>query len=664
MKDFPPVDTHTSTESIAWVNATTAMIATFLVALALLLPPTVQGDGAYYFAMTLGLLNNASPALDPVTLASVTDMIGHTPGGLSAAAKDGTIYPIHFFFFPLIVAPFYATIEALGMHPLRAFQLTNAAVLALTLWLVSKTPTLPVIAKVFIGFSILTSTGLTYLQWPHPEILSTCLILGSVIFFLIGRFPASALLCGLASLQNPSLALFLPILAFEQLRAMAWSPSVPLKAQTDALKALLPTIACGSIAIVPYLWNLWIFGSLSPIAESFVDFSLIGWDRLLSIFLDLNNGMIVGLPLLIIAFPACALIRIRSMIRNKSVVLQREDWLLLAAIMVLLPALAQINWSSGHSVFARYATWASVFPIVWCAMTLARAEFRTAPRVIWPAFALQLLLTALVAGPAIARHPFYLDFMPWVKPLWAAFPHAYNPVPEIFAERMMRAEVAVSLPMALTNERGVTLRILRREGDTLATTSGNVCGSGGHLVPLDARWSSQPRSHSAEGALEYITGRMLCSHRLPVRLNAGLGRAPGLRLKQGWAKPEQGGTWTTGNHATATLRLHSTRADRPIRLTVKGTAFLAGDLQQQRFELYINGAREGEWLANSSNQAFEQSFVVSADAGQTTLDLRFVLPDAVSPSRLGVSADARRLALWLTEIRAEESTDGVAEIPM
>lgn len=660
MKNLPPADIHPSTGPIAWVNATTATVVIFLIALALLLPPIVHGDVAYYLAMTLGLLRNASPALDPSTFASVTDMIGVAPEVLSATARDGTIYPIHFFFYPLIVVPFYATLEALGTDPFRAFQLTNAAVLALTLWLVSKTPTLAVIAKVFIGFSVLASTGLIYLQWPHPEVLSTCLILGSVMFFLIGRFPLSAALCGLASLQNPSLALFLPMIAFEQLRTMAWSPRAPLRAQIDALKALMPTVACGSVAIVPYLWNLWIFDSLSPIAASFVDVSLIGWDRLSSIFLDLNQGMVIGLPLLIIAFPSCVLIRAMSMIRGRLVVFQREDWLLLAAIVVLLPALGQMNWNSGHSVFARYATWASIFPIVWCAMTLARVEFRAGARVLAPAFALQLLLTAFVAGPAVARHPSSVDFMPWVQPLWETFPHAYNPIPEIFAERVMRAEVPASLPIALTDERGVTLRILRREGDTWAKTSGAVCGSGGHLVPLDARWSSQPRSHSAEGSLEYITGRMLCSHSLPVSLNAGIGRAPGLQLTQGWSKPEQGGTWTSDNQATAALSLHSTRADRPIRLTVEGAAFVASDLHQQRIELYINGERAGEWLANS-NQEFEQSFVIAADPGQTALDLRFVLPDAVSPAQLGVSADTRRLALWLTDVRAEESTGHVAE---
>lgn len=664
MSDALSANIDSSRSLVSPVEATTASVVILLLALAMLLPPTVQGDGPYYLAMTLGLLSNASPALDAVTIASVTDRLGYAPEGLSATARDGTIYPIHFFFYPLIVAPFYAALEALNTDPLRAFQLTNATVLSLTLWRLSKATALTVISRVFIGFSVLTSTGLIYLQWPHPEIISTCLILGSVICFLIGRFPASAALCGLASLQNPSLALFLPMIALEQFRLMAWSPRASLRAQIDTLRGLLPTVACGSVALVPYLWNAWMFGALSPIATSYVDVSLIGWERLSSILFDLNQGMIVGVPLLIIALPACVLIRVRSMIRGRSASFQREDWLLLAALIVLLPALGQTNWNGGHSVFARYATWASVFPIAWCAMTLARVEFRIVARVLAPSFALQLLLTTSVAGPAVARHPFYLDFMPWVQPLWATFPHAYNPAPEIFAERMMRKEAPPSLPIVLFDERGVALRILRRDGDTWAETSGAICGSGGNLVPLDARWSSQPRSHPTERSLEYITGRMLCSHRLPVSLATGVGRSPGLLFTQGWAKPEQGGTWTTGSHVKAQLRLHSTRADRKIRLTVKGTAFVEADLKHQRIELYVNDVRAGEWLANSSYQEFEQSFDVPAVAGQTALDLRFVLPDAVSPARLGVSADTRRLAMRLTEVRAEESTDDVASKPM
>lgn len=640
-------------DSAAWLAAATLTTQVFLLALALLLPPIMHGDGPYYLAMTLGLLRHASPALHPDIIASVTDAIGYAPENLAATSNDGVAYPIHFLFYSLVVAPLYALLEALGTNPLRAFQLTNAFALATILFALSRTSTIPAIARAFMGFAVLFSTGLTYLQWPHPEVLSTCLILGAVVCFLTGRFPASAALCALASLQNPSLALFLPLVALEQLRSGHWYLLAPFGSQIKALRELIPTIGCGSLALAPYAWNIWVFGTWSPIASSYVDVSLITWSRLSSIFLDLNQGMLVGLPLLALALPACLLIRAGSMTRQHAREFRREDWLLLAGILVLLPALGQMNWNGGHSVFARYATWASVFPIAWCAMSLSRVRVSVGSAVITPSFALQLAMTVFVAGPSVANHPYYLDFMPWVRPLWEAFPHAYNPTPEIFAERMMRAEGAPRLPVALTDDRGVTLRVLRRQGESWPETSRAVCGRDGRLVTLDGRWSSRPRRHEAEGQLEYVTGRMLCAHSLPIHVDAGSGRNAGLFLSTGWGKPEIGGTWTTDHEATAALRIHGTSSGQRIRLTIRGAAFLAGNLREQRIMLYVNGIRAGEWQANASTREFARSFDVVATSEQTALDLKFVLPDATSPARLGVSADVRRLGLWLANVSVE-----------
>lgn len=118
------------------------------------------------------------------------------------------------------------------------------------------------------------------------------------------------------------------------------------------------------------------------------------------------------------------------------------------------------------------------------------------------------------------------------------------------------------------------------------------------------------------------------------------------RSLDGWSVAEPAGTWTDGRRAGLTL--HLAPGETPRRLLIDLEPFLAPPrgLVAQPLVVTLNGQRLGEWAVQGA-----QTLRLDLPAGAgPVLKLRFELPKAQSPRVLGVSPDARALALrvrWL-----------------
>lgn len=632
---------------LEWVAVVST--ALMLLLLAMTLDPIWKGDGPYYFGMLKGLAENASPALTEDVRAFVKDQIKFDPVPLTVVSDAGDRYGIHFFFFSLLNVPMFNILQAAGADALRTFQLTNALFLSAALcYVLLLSKQLPAV-RWLLAIAFVFSTGSIYLQWTHPELLTASAVLVSCLAFVEKRYLLATSLAVIGSFQNPSVALLIPIyFVFQAIVDQA--PTGVLAGIRANAMAIVRVAFVSLFALVPYAWSFWQFGSMSPIADSvYIDYSLIGWPRLVSYLFDLNQGLIVGLPLLIWLVPMAVLCSISALHRNNRY-LDRSDALLIGFLFVCFPTLAQSNWNGGHSVFLRYASWGGMTLLVWAAV-------RAAPLAAFsfiPALVLQTLAMLVYGGIDVLRLQDQRSLKPWVPRIWEMAPHWYDPEPDIFFERVIGRDGGAFTPVVLRGSGGEILRAISRS-KSLAEAERAHCGAGGSVVAVDDRPSSAIRFVDAGRSYGYVTGRFDCLWPVPVvySLAEESSRAP--KKLAGWARAESTGAWSKADKASLLLRLKL--SDEPTVVRLIGHAYVNEQHLQQRIRVSAGGGIPVEATALHRQRGVNLLLPVTEsslnDRGE--LILTFEFPDSVAPAQLGLSTDDRQLGIYLREIRAERA---------
>jgi hypothetical protein len=405
-------------EIISWLS-----ISIILVLFAFTLEPFTTGDGQYYFAMLKGLAENGSSEITEAISTAVKVRTGVSPIGMTISTSDGQIYAPHFFAYPLLCLPAYALLDTLGIDNLKAFQLTNALIEIIALFYVMLLSRQNAATRWMSAAGFILSTGTIYFQWTHPEVFSAALVLTASVAFLDRRYVLASLMASVTALQNRSVVLLvLPIVIGQSLELS--DGRFRNLFNRKAIVSLVITGAISLIAFTPYAWNYYKFGHPSSIVSmGFIDYSLISLGRLGSFIFDLNQGLIIGLPLLLWTVPLAVIFRAIESIKNGDHLFRREDLLLFGFLLMAIPTLAQINWNSGHSVFLRYASWAGMAPLVWAAITVGRQRTTWVGVGLIPAMALQLSMQLYIGGVYLPRFRSYVEFQPWIMRIWHSNPH-------------------------------------------------------------------------------------------------------------------------------------------------------------------------------------------------------------------------------------------------
>lgn len=543
---------------------TTVSVSVLLFALALTLEPLRTGDGQYYFAMLVGLANNGSPAITDEVREVVIDRLNIDTGkGMTIAARDERLYAWHFFAYPLLCVPAYKLLHALDRDVLAAFQLTNAALIAFALIYVLVLSRLSAPARWFIATGFLLSTATIYFQWTHPEVFTAALVLMASVGLVTRQYGFAALLAALGSLQNPSAALLIVPIVCAQIWELRVRDGLGWLSR-GIVQPLGITLAASMVAFVSYGWNFYKFGVPNPIAaKGVIDYSNINLGRLDSFVFDLNQGLIVGLPLFLWAVPVALFFRAMSTLTDASAVLRKEDLLLVGFLLMALPTLGQLNWNAGHSIFLRYASWAGMAPLVWVAVVVGIPRSGWMAAGLVPAAALQAAMALYIGGVALPRFPSYVQFMPWVEHVWNFSPRLYNPLPDIFFERLVGDEVSIETPAVLKGSDGEMIRVLDRIG-RIEKVAEHVCGVGGAFAASDGRDSSEPHIRMAERGFWYVTGRLYCGYTAPVSLSPSTGAEKRPTLLQGWYAPEEWGFGAVARMQHCAWISDRSRTARPV----------------------------------------------------------------------------------------------------
>lgn len=615
---------------------TTTALGFGLLLYGLFSPPFIFGDGPGYLAMIISLIENRNLVLSEDIKNSVYQQTGALIDGLRLLSVDGLNIPVHFFAYSVVNIPMYRFLQFISIDTLKTFQLTNAVFITLSVYyiLFSK---LCAVSRWTIVAGFILSTGFYYFNWMGPEIYTASALLVSSIAFLDKKYATATLFAMLGSLQNPSVIFMIPFIIIMQICSAFYVNRTNLLHCKKSWTYIGISCSISLFSLTPYFWSYSQFGVFNPIVGmGFIDYKNINFDRFLSFIFDLNQGLIVGLPMLLCAVPAVCIIRVIRLLRNRSCYLYREDILLLVFILIILPTLAQSNWNPGQVVFLRYAAWAGMLPLVWASVALVNNDNSFIVVGVMPALLMQLFMFSYVGGINSHLSGHHLSFKPWVVALWHKLPHFYNPIPEIFLERLNGAEGKFTFPVILSartkTKEDFILRVLSHQKDFDRTVR-DVCGEG-RLRPIDNRPSSKPQLQATEHDLYYMTGRFKCTYLISTK--EVYSPESNHLFSEGWSVSESTHRWSNGNLSRLVFIIDDPeKFEGLLKLQV-------GTLGKQKITISVNDTD----IFSEKVESWDQSLDVYFDKkllinGKNILE--FQLPDA----RLPGNGDLRILALAL-----------------
>lgn len=143
---------------------------------------------------------------------------------------------------------------------------------------------------------------------------------------------------------------------------------------------------------------------------------------------------------------------------------------------------------------------------------------------------------------------------------------------------------------------------------------------------------------------------LLSAPQIGQRMPAGIGGSANSYLAQGWSQAETWGTWSDGESATIRFPVDG----RVSAIRIEARAFLPSGHSGQAVAIRINDVLVATTRLSSSTDnkidvAIPDELQVEA-IQRKELVVRMALSDAVSPKELGLSGDARRLAIGLHAI--------------
>lgn len=406
-----------------------------LVNLALLLffltyPPTnFGGDIAEYFGITESVINHGGLNLtqeDRKNLESLLKPEYFEDPGYYVEGGEGDRYPVHFFFYSILATPIRLLLKLLELPELHALRLTNLFVFILALHLIIERFLKNSWQKSVFLFLSYFSPLVWFIIWPGPDLYYLSLLLLAVFLFYEKNYALSAFLVVLASWQSQPLM----ILALGLIGFYLFFSSVSSKTVAVSLSLL-------GLMLVPYLYNLFAFGTLTPwtIFEDgwtqIYGFGLhnASFKKLFEQIFDLNFGLFWYAPVIVgVGFYSFLQ---RSALDRKT--------LIFLLLIIATAFFYQTNpaWHYGTSGYgpSRHAIFLLPFLIYFATAYLAHPAQHLRLRIMLFLFLFSQLLILSFNGWLAPNLLNTLRHSPYAKFALNNFPAYYNPTPEIFVDR-------------------------------------------------------------------------------------------------------------------------------------------------------------------------------------------------------------------------------------
>ena len=454
----------------AWSVALWTTLAVLSAWLACELPKHPQtshlGDDSEYLLMTESFVRHGSPefqvldifkalgALPPRWQHTIARKYFPNPLGYFRAA-DGRSFCWHFWTYPAFVAWVDRALYGRRLDT-RAFGYANGGLFCAALWSflqLRRSPRLWLLLLPLAFFSPL----LWFLPLAHTEPFVFSLGLAASICYLRQRYLLAILLNSIAATQFQPLALLSVSFC---VTAFATRLRLPAVRQSGLYWAA--ALAGLAITLVPSAFYFHHYGVTSLIArERFAAARFMSLDKFLSMFIDLNDGMLTYLPGLLCMLIWALPLTLRRALQTRSA------WHLLPwafTMAVLWSATSALGWNFQTQGVSRYALYAVPGLLLLIAVELrARATLHpSALACIAIAFGLQLWVHASFGWLKFRGHNclHHNELAEYVLERW---PSLYNPPPELFCARTTRGRCFVDQDTGLVREQHLPVIFFGRD---------------------------------------------------------------------------------------------------------------------------------------------------------------------------------------------------------
>lgn len=287
--------------------------------------PRRVGDGGEYVVMARQLAAGRAPSVTAAELRDARAALAELGSGFETSlldypalvGRDGRQDFLHFFLYPLIVAPALLAVSALEWHPNWAFTVVNAALLAGAVFLSARRVSLAAIVAGFI------SPIIWWVDKAHTEaFLFATVATGALLF---RHQPAVAVLAfALAGAQNAALGATYPVFAvmlWAATRRTTWTARAWVAAATGLL-----------LVVSPLAYNWLRLGRWSPMAD-YAQPSVPSAAGLLAFVVEPNIGVLPHAPVYALSLLAGIGLLIA---RGRFATAQSPFWWWPAVIQILL----------------------------------------------------------------------------------------------------------------------------------------------------------------------------------------------------------------------------------------------------------------------------------------------------------------------------------------
>jgi hypothetical protein len=343
-------------------------------------------------------------------------------------SKDRVFYCYHFWGYSFFAVPFRYITHWLSVNPLYTFLFANLFFLVFFFSVLWFSSTLDFYHKLFFSFVVTIPSAYWYISWEHTEVYMLSLASTSLILFHQYRYKLSLLLMALCAWQNQTFIL-LPTAALMFLlikehksffrTSFIYGPII--------LFGLIPSffyyVHFGHISLIPFS------GHLEPRMATI--------NRFFGFFYDLNQGMLLAAPAILLLFPFATLNRVYSFFRDR--IRPHYSVLFVFSVFGMTYVFIQMkNWSPGESVAHRYTTW--TLPVMaWFVLLFSKDVMKS----FWFKTFGILSITFNVLSLMLHRDYDKYDWsgermMPLANAVFFNYPQWYNPDPVIFSMRSIQ----------------------------------------------------------------------------------------------------------------------------------------------------------------------------------------------------------------------------------
>ncbi len=401
-------------------------------------PINSGGDIAEYHGITESILKDGTIYLGDISSFNIKTYLQAAylnDPGYYVTGRDGERYPVHFIFYSILAIPIRLILKLIQLNELNTLRMTNLVIMTISTWYILKTFLPTTFKKSVLLLTLYLSPLIWFLFWPGPDVYYTVLLLVALFLFGAKRYIPAAIVLALSSWHSQPLV----VLLAAALAYYGYTKMSVVKQQNEthvgiALKALL--IAAGVLALgfIPYLYNLYAFGVLTPwtiFKDGWTQLNGFGMQnmslwKLYEQFFDLNFGLLWYAPILVL-FGTYAAIR--------GGFTDHRKWLLLVA-MIITCFFYQTNpaWHYGTAGFgpSRHILFAIPFLIYFM---VSYIQPKLSHYFILVLFVLSQLSIMSFNGWLTPKLENTLVNSPLATYVLSNYPSYYSPTPEIFVDR-------------------------------------------------------------------------------------------------------------------------------------------------------------------------------------------------------------------------------------